>query len=133
MKKQFVFALAIVVFSTLLFSCKKADPAPAISPAEGSWVGKYGTGNAIPTYYYAFQFNAGGTMSVKANDAILPSTASGTWTISGDSIRSTYTYTNAGGTFSMIAKYDGQSNIISGTWGSDNNNNNGGTFTITRQ
>jgi len=132
MKKQFVFAVAIAALSAL-FSCKKTDPKPTISPAEGNWVGKYGSGNAVPTYYYAFQFNAGGTMSVKANDAILPSTATGTWTISGDSIRSTYTYTNAGGTFSMIGKYDGHTNIISGTWGSDNNNKDGGTFTITRQ
>jgi hypothetical protein len=133
MKKQFFFAVAITALSTF-FSCKKADiTQPTVLSANGKWVGKYGPVNAIPTYYYAFEFNAGGTMVVKSNDATLPDTGTGTWSISGDSLRSTYTYTSAGSTYSIIGKYDGHSNIINGTWGAGTNNTGGGTFTITRQ
>ncbi|MGC4104149.1 hypothetical protein [Ferruginibacter sp.] len=134
MKKQFVFVAAIAAFSAF-FSCKKSDTpaAPTATPAEGNWVGKYGSGGAPQTFYYAFQFNTGGTMVVKSNDAILPDMGTGTWTLSNDSIRSTYTYTNAGSTFSMIGKYDGKSNTISGTWGAGTSNKGGGTFTINRQ
>ncbi len=131
MKKQFVLVAVIATFA-VFFSCKKnSTPLPTVTPAEGNWVGKYGSGGGPETFYYAFQFNAGGTMVVKSNDAVLPDIGNGTWTISADSIRSTYTYT-AGGTFSMIGKYDGHANTIAGTWGSGSNNKGGGTFTISR-
>ena len=132
MKKQFLF-VAFIATVALFFSCKKSNPAvPTVTPAEGSWVGNYSSGGGSQTFYYAFQFNAGGAVVVKANDAILPSVANGTWTIAADSIRSTYTY-NPGGTFSMIGKYDGKSNTIVGTWGSGTDNKGGGTFTIVKQ
>jgi hypothetical protein len=133
MNKQVRFVIAIAACCTL-FSCKKNHATePPVTPTQENWVGKYGAGAGPQTFYYAFQFNAGGNMVIKANDAVLPDMGTGTWTIYADSIRSTYTYTVGGTTFSMIGKYDGHANTITGTWGAGNNNKGGGTFTINRQ
>lgn len=108
--------------TTTLISCKKdkeiipEKPAPVVKTIEGSWIGKYGSGNNEPTTYYAFNIKANGLLEVKdANNEI---TGTGTWKLEENVFTGVYSYTATPiFKYSLAAKYDGEAGTVKGSWG----------------
>lgn len=126
----------IVLLSTLMltfFSCKKDDvPAPTY-PIQGLWVGKYGSGTATPTSGYSMVVEANGKVTVADGDNISSSTkASGTWTLTGDVFKATYTYSGGGSTFSIQATWSNSGKLTNGTWGPGTTPTGNGTWFMDR-
>lgn len=134
MKKNLLFTLiAFVVFTFL--SCKKDEcPAPTY-PIEGYWTGKYGSGTATPSSGYSMVVEPGGTLTVADGTTITAaSKASGTWTITGNVFKATYTYNTPGGsTFSIQANWTNDGKLTGGTWGSGTNTSGSGTWFMDRK
>ena len=125
MKKSIVFiALGLLVFA----ACKKSET-PAVYNIDGLWMGHYGNGDSgVIDMYYSFAIKPGGLITVEADDSVSPGTAHGTWTLVGDSFKTTYSYINSGPTYSAVAKFDKNAATLNGTWGSGTNNSGGGRF-----
>jgi hypothetical protein len=131
MKKNLFIAtlgLALILF---IASCSKNDTTPpASTTAEGKWVGTFT--NLGPSHYFALTFKANSVLLVEAN--ALPDIANGTWILSGDSVRATFTYVGGtAGTFSIAGKYSASSAIMDGTMGSGTNTTGAGVFSVTKQ
>jgi hypothetical protein len=95
---------------------------------KGYWVGKYGNGAAVPTNDYTMVLEEDGKFTVAANPTIYGgSLASGTYTLSGNIFKGTYTYLS-GGQYSCKGTYDPITRKINGTWGVGLSYSNGGTF-----
>ena len=135
MKKTSAIIMAVLATSVLVISCKKDDPAPASDPAYvGLWKGKYGSSTAYPTSGYTFLFRNNGTVRVfDGVDTATASKAEGTFTISGTTVNTTYTYLGGSNTFSTTAVMDSKNSFQEGTWGSGTNTTNGGKFFIVKQ
>lgn len=132
MKKLLFLAAATVFLAT---SCKKDDcPAPTY-PVEGLWVGKYGSGSATPTAGFSMVVEAGGKITVADGDNITASSkAAGTWTLTGNVFKATYTYSTPGGsTFSIQANWSNDGKMTSGTYGSGTSATGGGTWFMDRK
>ena len=125
MKKSIVFiALGLLVFA----ACKKSET-PAVYNIDGLWMGHYGNGDSgVIDRYYAFAIKPCGLITVEADDSVSPGTAHGTWTLVGDSFKTTYSYINSGPTYSAVAKFDKNVATLNGTWGPGTNNSGGGRF-----
>ena len=134
MKKKLFIAIAGIMILSINTSCSKSNPAPQNSSTiEGKWVGLT-TAPVGPSRYLALTFNAGGSLLVNANNPTAPDVATGTWVISGDSVRATFTYTTpATGTFSLAGKYVVNVTTMDGTIGSGSITSGLSTFTTTKQ
>jgi hypothetical protein len=98
--------------------------------AKGIWMGSFNTGAGTSDFDYLMVFEESGKVSVAAYATLYGSApASGTYTIIGNTIIGSYTYL-WGSTFSFKADMIYANAAISGTWGYDSNNNNGGNFTL---
>ena len=132
MKKLLFLAAAALVLTT---SCKKDDtPAPTY-PVEGLWVGKYGSGTAVPGSGYSMVVEANGKVTVADGDNITTSSkAAGTWTLTGNVFKATYTYSSPGGsTFSIQANWSSDGKMTGGTYGSGASATGGGTWYMDRK
>ena len=136
MKKLFLVA---VLFTAILTSCKKEDcpvttPVVPTYPIEGSWVGKYGNGTGAPTSGYSMLVEAGGKIVV-ADGATLNGSliANGTYTLTGNVFKGTYTYSGGGGTFTLQGTFNNAGKLESGTWGSGSSPTGGGTWFMDRK
>jgi hypothetical protein len=125
-----------VLFTALATSCKKEScPAPAVPtyPIEGSWYGKYGNGTATPTSGFSMVVEPGGSLTV-ADGAVITTSAkaTGTWTITGNVFKATYTY-SGGSALTIIANFNNSGKLETGTWGAAPAGTNGGTWFMDRK
>jgi hypothetical protein len=137
MKKLLVIA---VLFTAVFTSCKKEDcPAPPVPtyPIEGLWIGKYGSGSAAPTSGFSMVVESGGAVTVVDGASISAASASsratGTWTLTGNVFKATYTYPSGGSTYSVIANFSNTGKLESGTWGAPPAATSGGTWFMDRK
>jgi hypothetical protein len=133
MKKQLLAVMALVMM--ISFSACKKDECPTPTyPVEGLWAGKYGNGTATPTSGYSMVVEAGGKVTVADGDNITSSTkASGTWTLTGNVFKATYTYSGGGSTFSIQANWSNDGKMTSGTWGPGATPTGSGTWFMDRK
>lgn len=83
--------LMALTLATTLVACSKGDGSPPFS-IEGKWEGKIGSGAVAPSGQYALHIKAGGTVErIGSNGSV---SASGTWTLNGNSFAATYFYSN---------------------------------------
>jgi hypothetical protein len=133
MKKYLFIAASAIALSTS--SCKKDDPVATDPIHVGLWKGKYSNGSTTyPTSGYAMLLRTNGTL--RAYDGVDTATAvkaEGTYTISGTTINTTYTYLSGGSTYSTTAALDTKTTFIEGTWGSGTNTTNGGRYFLVKQ
>jgi hypothetical protein len=100
---------------------------------KGYWKGKYGLGVALPNSDYTMALEENGKFTVAANATIFGSSPSvGTYTLSGNIFKGTYTYLY-GGQYSCKGTYDPATRKINGTWGTGLSYSNGGTFYLNMQ
>lgn len=131
MKKLFT-VVAVLSLMLTFTSCKKEkDPVHTI---EGYWVGKYGNGSATPASGYTMLVEAGGVLTIADGSTISSSSkAVGTWTMTGNVFKATYTYQNGGATFSIQANFNNTGKLSDGTWGSGSNVSGSGTWYMDRK
>lgn len=134
MKKQFLTALSVLFIFTFV-ACKKDECPTPTYPVEGLWVGKYGNGAATPGSGFSMVVEAGGKVTVADGDNITSSSkASGTWTLTGNVFKATYTYSSPGGsTFTIQANWGNDGKMTSGTWGSGSSPTGSGTWFMDRK
>lgn len=125
---------AVLLLAVTLFTaCKKDDP--ITYPIEGLWVGKYGSGATTPTSGFSMVVESGGKITVADGDNITTSSkAAGTWTLTGNVFKATYTYSTPGGsTFTIQANWSSDGKMTSGTYGSGSSPTGGGTWYMDRK
>jgi hypothetical protein len=127
--------LAAVLFTAFLSSCKKEECPKPTYPIEGLWVGKYGSGTNAPASGFSMVVEANGKVTVADGDNITSSSkAAGTWTLTGNVFKATYTYSSPGGsTFTIQANFTNTGKLESGTYGSGANATGGGTWFMDRK
>ena len=127
---SFILILVIGIFAT---SCKEECPAPTY-PVEGHWVGKYGSGVTTPNSGFSMVVESGGKITVADGDNITTSSkAFGTWTLTGNVFKATYTYSTPGGnTFTIQADWSNDGKMTNGTYGSNANPSGIGTWFMNR-
>jgi hypothetical protein len=132
--KQINFLFVIFAFTVTFIACKKKEcPAPTYQ-AEGLWVGKYGNGTNAPSSGFSMVLETGGKITVADGDNITSSTkAVGTWTLTGNIFKATYTYSGGGSTFTIQANWSNDGKMTSGTWGSGTNPTGSGTWFMDRK
>ncbi|MBX9785016.1 MAG: hypothetical protein K2X48_17145 [Chitinophagaceae bacterium] len=136
--KKLNLLFVFIVFAAAFTACKKKDcPAPTY-PAEGLWVGKYGSGTATPTSGFSMVLEAGGKVTVADGDNVTSSSkAAGTWTVTGNVFKATYTYPASGGgtpsTYTIQANWSNNGKMTSGTWGSGTSPTGSGTWFMDRK
>ncbi len=134
MKKLLMVA---VLFTAVFASCKKDEcPAPPTPtyPIEGYWVGKYGGGTAAPTSGFSMVVEPGGKVTVADGDNITSSSkATGTWTLTGNVFKATYSYSSGGSTLAIIANFNNSGKLESGTWGLAPSGTGSGTWFMDRK
>jgi len=117
----------------LIVSCKKDKDETEKPSVIGLWKGKYGNPTSYPNLGYALLFRTDGTVRVfDGVDTAAASKAEGTYSLSGSTVTSKYTYTG-GSSYSTSATIDPKMTFIEGTWGSGTNTTNGGKFFIVKQ
>ena len=127
--------LALCSLTTLFVSCSKDNdstpPVPTDS-IEGVWQGKYGYDNESPSINYIFNIKPGGVIEELNSSGA--SKGSGTWTLSGTEFTAHYQWKAPLLTvFTVKATFDKSTSKLTGTWGYNNSNNNGGKWTMTRK
>lgn len=125
---------AVLLLAVTLFTaCKKDDP--ITYPIEGLWVGKYGSGATTPTSGFSMVVESGGKITVADGDNITTSSkAAGTWTLTGNVFKATYTYSTPGGsTFTIQANWSSDGKMTTGTYGSGSSATGGGTWYMDRK
>jgi hypothetical protein len=124
---------AVMLAITLFTACKKSDTVVPVYPIEGLWMGKYGSGASAPTSGFSMVVEANGKVTVADGDNITSSSkAPGTWTLSGNVFKATYTYTG-GNTFTIQANWSNDGKMTAGTWGSGSNPTGSGTWFMDRK
>lgn len=133
MKTLSLKAILLVLFFTAFAttSCKK-DKVQAPQPViEGSWLGKYGSGNNTPNTFYSFNILPNGVLQIKApNNGI---TGTGTWKLDGVNFKGVYTYSNSNETYNLAAKFDENAKTITGSWGEGDVSAGDGEFYLNKQ
>jgi len=136
MKKNLI--TAILVSTSVLFavSCSKSDytsPPPGGTNPQGKWIGGHDNGIGGPVLYLELNLNANNAIEVRANSAVSPDIANGTWSWVADSVRATYTYIGSSTTYSLAGKYSTSSKLMNGTIGLGTNTTGAGVFSVTKQ
>ncbi|MFN8264833.1 MAG: hypothetical protein U0T11_02115 [Chitinophagaceae bacterium] len=122
---------AFLLLSVVLVSCKKEK---VTYPIEGYWVGKYGSGTATPSSGYSMVVEPGGLVTVADGSSITSgSKAAGTWTLTGNTFKATYTYGGGGSTFSITATFSNDGKLTNGTWGPGTSTSGSGTWYMDRK
>ncbi len=131
MKKNLFFAILGLTVVLFTISCSKNDTTPPNTTAEGKWVGIY-TNFIGPSHYFAATFKVNSVILIEANT--IPDIANGTWSLSGDSVRATFTYVGGtAGTYSIAGKYSAGSTTMDGTIGLGTNTSGEAVFSFTKQ
>ncbi|MBC7850332.1 MAG: hypothetical protein H7Y31_11380 [Chitinophagaceae bacterium] len=130
-----IMAIAVLFAATTFVSCKK-ETTPAVIPPvantiEGSWKGKYGTGNEAPDEYFAFTIAKNGELSVFSGNENAPTSAKGTWTLEDNVLKGKYKYGNLFIEYTFAAKYDAEAKTLNGSWGIGDKES--GTFSLDKK
>ncbi|MFN8252834.1 MAG: hypothetical protein U0V75_13275 [Ferruginibacter sp.] len=138
MKRKTLSALLFLSSAIVLVmsSCKKDDPAPTPSdPAHvGLWKGKYGNTTNYPNAGYAMLLRNNGTVRVfDGTDTATASKAEGTYTISGTTVNSTYSYLPSGPQYSTTATLNSKTTFMEGTWGPGTTPSGSGKFYLVKE
>ena len=125
--------LMLAVFTFV--SCKKDNdiPAPATVAIEGLYAGKYGFDNEIPDTDQKYKIKAGGIFQEISihNGSVV---GQGSWLLNGSTLTATYTMVfSPYSKYSISATFNASTNKLTGTWGSDNSNTDGGKIDMTKQ
>jgi hypothetical protein len=108
----------------------------------GYYTGKIGNNSDYPSFQLGFLFRADGTVRAYNNNITTPGyadtstipPAEGTYTVSGDTVRTTCTYlNNPSNTFSTIALIDSANTYMEGSWGPGTLYTGGGYFFVYKQ
>ena len=137
MKKLILPALIVL----LLAACKKETkiinevPNPTLS---GEWFGLYGANlTSIPNNPYYFLIRPDNTIKISGTDTSTLYVADSSYKVTGDTLRSTYTYRlkngTSAGTYTIAARFLSNYSFMSGTWGYGSNAYNGGSFFMGRK
>jgi hypothetical protein len=133
LSKVFRTGAVLILALTLFVSCKKSDTVVPAYPTEGLWVGKYGNGTATPASGFSMVVESGGKVTVADGDNITSSSkAAGTWTLTGNVFKATYTYTG-GNTFTIQANWSNDGKMTGGTWGNGSSPTGSGTWYMDRK
>ena len=134
MKKNLLFLIPALALLFLVTSCNKSDPTPPANTSvfQGKWTGLI-TPAVGPRPYFAITFNTDGTVLIEQNNATTPDIARGTYTVSGNNVNATYTFSGATtGTYSLAAIYSSSPVQISGTIGTGTSTTGYGTFDVSK-
>lgn len=134
MKKKLLILLPALAMLFFVTSCSKEDTQPQTNTTpEGKWNGTY-TPVGGTASFFSINFNTGGTLTVEANSTTTPDLATGTYTVVGDTIQGTFTYTiGIGIIYNFKAAYTSGSTAINGTIGISPSYVDNATFTLTKQ
>lgn len=135
MKRTFI-PLAFGITLLFLGACSKSEtttPPSSSYSLDGKWVGTYNNGAGGPVNYFALTFKSGGAIVVHANNSLTPDIANGTWVLTGDSVKATYSYTGSSAIYSLAAKYNSSSNVMPGTVGLSPAVTGEAVFSVTKQ
>lgn len=129
-------ALSVLLCLTILAACGGEDEPTAPSESMiGKWVGTYSLEGDPDTSDYTFFF-AGGDSTIGVIDGLGEEgdiEAAGSWTVVGDTVFTTYTYDGGGSTYNTRAVLNSSRTRMTGIWGLDPNDSDGGTFTLRQQ
>jgi hypothetical protein len=127
--------VAFICIAAMSFaSCKKNKDAAPPSPMEGTWVGKWGHNNAVPSEYYSFVIKSNGTLKVKGEDGDDLSLGTGKWSLDESTFKVVYYYNNNPGVkLNVVAKLNDANTEISGSWGDGEKDPDDGTMFMTKQ
>ena len=124
--KQLLLATLLVVS---LLACKK-DKVSA-NGISGTWEGKWGDVGQTPTNFIKFSINSNGTLTRLNQQG--QTIATGTWSLNGVEFTGTYTHTSDGQTHKMAGFYTDFNGEITGTWGYNPSQADGGTLDLKKQ
>lgn len=120
-------------------SVEKPIPPPATTPVQGLWIGKQvRTEKSIPVYF-SFSISNGGSLDVL--DAAKKIIGTGIWTLNGENFKAEYIIASSGESFSASAIvykgspdkiYGGLEDKLSGTWGYNSSDNDGGFWDMSK-
>lgn len=145
LKIKQVLTICLLAATATLMSCSKDNdpapqqqnppppppPPPVVKTIEGTWIGKYGSGNNEPNKFFGCNIKPNGAFEIINKDNVV--TANGTWTLEDNNFKATYTYNEGIAIpFFLSAKYDEDAEKISGDWGEDENVGSG-TFYFDKQ
>ena len=137
MKSNLFFLIPALTLALFVTSCSKSDttpPAGNSAAIQGKWSGVY-TRPVGPSPYFAIAFYNDGTVLVEENDITTPDLAHGTYTMSGNNVTATFTFTGGvTGTYSLAGIYNSASTPkeITGTIGTEASTSGYGTFTVSK-
>ena len=105
----------VILFLSIvtLVSCSKQKDDVPVSPAVGTWEGKYGGGQMEPSAAISTTIHANGTLSIKTFEGV----ASGTWTLNESTFKAVYKNDNYNGYLNISAKLNDAGNKLTGNWG----------------
>jgi hypothetical protein len=130
--RAFVVFLCIAAIS--FASCSKKKDAAPPSPMEGTWVGKWGHNNAVPSVYFSFVIKSNGTLIVKEDDVNNPNLGTGKWSLNESTFKVIYSYNDNPETkFIVVAKLNDAKTEISGSWGDGEENPDNGAMIMTKK
>ncbi len=90
------------------------------------------TGTNTPSVFYNFKINPNGVIKEIEDNG--QKTGDGIWTITGTTFRTSYNSNFPANSFySAVGEYDAGSKKITGTWGNDTNESNGGKWHMTKK
>lgn len=115
------------------FSGQKHIPNAGVNLFKGYWKGKYSTNVNPPSTDFAMLFEENGKFTLAENASFYGTTtyATGTYTVTGNTVTATYIYIGGSGTqFSMRATLSADNKRLNGTWGQDVNTSGLGTFYV---
>jgi hypothetical protein len=127
---------ALVALAMLLaVACSKNSDKPSPSSTdtiEGTWVGKYGTGNNNPGSFFSFNIKANGVIEEIGSDGQVKGT--GTWKLENKILSATYTWVPPSGTkFSVLGAFNAAQGKILGNWGYGNSVTDGGLWEMNKK
>lgn len=100
---------------------------PVLPSVIGTWTGSWGYGENSTTNNWLYQFNNDGTMKVLSPDGVTQ--ANGNYTFINNVLSVTYNYTG-GGAYSVKGTYDANTQTLTGTWGRNYSNTDGGKWVL---
>jgi hypothetical protein len=116
MKPTFSFFICLILLLAGASSCNKTSTAPSYS-IQGLWIGTYvGNNSNIPPAYFSFVIQPGGTMLVQGVAGTDTVYATGSWTLTGDSLQCNYNYFLPVVSQSATAIYNSTGTLTSGVW-----------------
>ena len=133
MKKIFFLSAILLSASVMFTSCEKDDPDPTPTHV-GYWKGKYGGTTAYPALPWSMLLRSNGTVRVyDGSDTTAASKAEGTYSISGSTLTTTYTYLTGGNSYSTSATLNSQKTFMEGTWGTAPATTGGGLYFMAKE